>query len=327
MQRLLLAAAPFLMGLVSTVALACNVPVFRYALERWPADPYEILVLHEGELDSVAQAQLNTLRKASKQSSSGTVNCTVREVDVKASKDTSLQQLWLEKRPADGKPLMVLMYPRNAREVPDRLVVAKPLTDQAVERLLDSSVRREVAEKLLSGDSAVWIFVPCGDKTQDEIAHRTLTEQAKQNQESLELPPQDEIEADEFFRRETPIELRVGFSVVTLDREDPQEQALLEMLLASEPDLEDLNQPMAFPVIGRGRVLYALVGKGIFQDTIALASRFVVGPCSCQVKDQNPGFDLLMNVDWDEKIGGEVISEEASGERSKPILIQIPPGK
>jgi hypothetical protein len=69
------------------------------------------------------------------------------------------------------------------------------------------------------------------------------------------------------------------------------------------------------------------VGKGIFEDTIALASRFVVGPCSCQVKDQNPGFDLLMNVDWDEKIGGSVVSEEASGERSKPILIPIPSGK
>jgi hypothetical protein len=114
---------------------------------------------------------------------------------------------------------------------------------------------------------------------------------------------------------------------VTLDRDDPREQALLEMLLASETDLEHLDQPMAFPVIGRGRVLYALVGKGIFEDTIAIASRFVVGPCSCQVKDQNPGFDLLMNVDWDEKIGGEVLSEEASGERSKPVLIQIPPGK
>ena len=84
---------------------------------------------------------------------------------------------------------------------------------------------------------------------------------------------------------------------------------------------------MAFPVIGRGRVLYALVGKGNFEDTIAMASRFVVGPCSCQVKDQNPGFDLLMNVDWDEKIGGSLVSEEASRERSKPIFIPNPIGK
>ena len=325
-QRFSIPMALFVLASVSTLAIACNVPVFRYALERWPADPYEIVILHQGELAPIDQAHVTTLRQASTRSS-GTVNCSVREVDIANSEDEFLQALWSQRQPEDGKPLMAVLYPRGARDVPDRLVVAKPLTDSAVTQLLDSPVRRDVAAKLLSGDSAVWIFVPCGDKSQDDEAYRTLTEQAKRNQESLELPPQDEIEADEFFRRETPIELRVGFSVVTLDRDDPQEQALLEMLLASEPDLEDLKQPMAFPVIGRGRVLYALVGKGIFQDTIAIASRFVVGPCSCQVKDQNPGFDLLMNVDWDEKIGGEVISEEASGERSKPILIQIPPGK
>ncbi len=91
--------ALFLLVSVSTVALACNVPVFRYALERWPADPYEIMVLHEGDLDPAEQEQLSTLRKASKQLS-GTVNCTVRDVDVKTSQDDLLKQLWLEKRPA-----------------------------------------------------------------------------------------------------------------------------------------------------------------------------------------------------------------------------------
>src|SRR5512136_1886912 len=29
-------------------ALACSVPVFRYALERWPASPYEAVVFHRG---------------------------------------------------------------------------------------------------------------------------------------------------------------------------------------------------------------------------------------------------------------------------------------
>ncbi len=29
---------------------ACNVPVFRYALERWDVDPYVFTLLHEGPL-------------------------------------------------------------------------------------------------------------------------------------------------------------------------------------------------------------------------------------------------------------------------------------
>ena len=37
--------------LLATAAWACNVPVFRYALERWPADPYLMLVFHDGPLN------------------------------------------------------------------------------------------------------------------------------------------------------------------------------------------------------------------------------------------------------------------------------------
>lgn len=311
--------------LSSAVALACNVPVFRYALERWPADLYEVVIVHQGELSPADTARLEVLRESNNKSDVS-ANFNVRAIDVANSKDDLLKDLWT-KHNHKGQPLMVSLYPRNAQEIPDRLVSTSPFSDDAVKHLVDSPVRQKIAKNLLSGDSAVWIFVPSGNPDQDELALRTLKRQVEQNQNELELPPQDEIEADEFFREETPIELRLGFSIVTLKRDDPKEKFLLEMLLGSESDLESLDQPMAFPVIGRGRVLYALVGKGIFRDTIAMASRFVVGPCSCQVKDQNPGFDLLLAVDWDKKLGGSVISDPPLEKSTKPILIDIPPGK
>lgn len=311
--------------LTGAAAIACNVPVFRYALERWPADLYEVVIVHEGPLSPSDAARLEVLLE-SNHKSPVSANFNVRAIDVADVKDELLKDLWT-KRGKQDKPLMVSLYPRNAQEVPDRLVSSRSFTDDAIKHLVDSPVRQEVAKKLLGGDSAVWIFVPSGRPDQDELALRTLKRQVEVNEDELELPPQDEIEADEFFREETPIELRLGFSIVTLDRNDPTEKFLMEMLLGSEPDLESLDQPMAFPVIGRGRVLYALVGKGIFRDTIAMASRFVVGPCSCQVKDQNPGFDLLLAVDWDEKLGGSVISEPPIEKSAKPILIDIPPGK
>ena len=306
-----------------TVVLACNVPVFRYALERWPADLYEVVILHEGPLDSAARARIDALRESKTEKPA---NFNIRSIDVAQGKGELFRKLW-EQHGTSGQPLMAVLYPRNAQEVPDRVANVSPFTDKSIQHLTDSPVRQEVAKKLLDGDSAVWIFVPCGHQDQDAAALKMLTEQVKRNQEELELPPQDELEADEFFLAETAIELRIGFSIVTLDREDPKEQMLLQLLLGSEPDLKSLDQPMAFPVIGRGRALYALVGKGIFRDTIAMASSFVVGPCSCQVKDQNPGFDLLLAVDWDEKVGGSVISDPATEEFAKPILLEIPPGK
>lgn len=309
----------------SAAAVACNVPVFRYALERWPADLYEVVVLHDGPL---AQAELDRLERLRESQSESDVsaNFKARAIDIDKTQDQQLIQLWKEKA-AGGKSMMAVFYPRNAREVPDRLVGTSPFNDEAVARLIDSPVRQQVAKKLLSGDSAVWIFVPSGNAEQDKLALKMLTEEVKRNEEELELPPQDEIEADEFFKAENPIELRLGFSIVTLDRADPKEEHLLQLLMGSEPDLESLDEPMAFPVIGRGRVLYALVGRGIFRDTIAMASSFVVGPCSCQVKDQNPGFDLLMAVDWDEKLGGETLSDPPPPKSSEPVLLTIPPGK
>ena len=140
-------------------------------------------------------------------------------------------------------------------------------------------------------------------------------------------PVQDEIEDEQSLLEQVDIELRLDFSILTLNRDDPQEHFLLKMLLASESDLEELNQPMAFPVLGRGRVLYGLVGKGISELTIGLASRFIIGPCSCQVKNQNPGFDLLMVNDWDEKIGTNKLSDPLPETTAAPVLLSIPPGR
>ena len=309
----------------ASVALACNVPVFRYALERWPADPYELVVLHEGKLSAEEVAAVDTLRQTDLRSDTS-ANFNVRMIEISAVKDSLLEDIW-KTRKGGGGPLLVTLYPRNAQEVPDRVVSVHPLSSQVVQRSVDSPMRQQLAKRLLSGDSAVWVFIPCGDKARDEAALERLTVEVKKNQQSLELPPQDELEEDDLFQPENPIELRLGFSIITVNRKDPKEAFFLEMLMGSEPDLESLEEPMAFPVIGRGRVLYALVGKGIFRDTVAMASRFVVGPCSCQVKEQNPGFDLLLAVDWDEKLGGAAISEPVEAPRKGPILIDIPTGK
>ena len=308
-----------------TVAVACQVPVFRYALERWPADKYEIVVLHDGPLSKADAKRMEKLR-ASDHRSPLSANFQSRSVNISETKDDSLKAMWRE-HAKDGGPVMMSLYPRNAQEVPDRIIDVSPFSDQHVERLADSPVRQELIKRIADGDSAVWIFVPSGKDDQDSIALATLTEQVARNEKELELPPQDEIEADEFFVEETNIELRLSFSIVTMDRDDPREKFLLDMLLESEPDLRELDQPMAFPVLGRGRVLYALVGKGIFEDTIAMASTFIVGPCSCQVKEQNPGFDLLLAADWDEKVGVKALSKPLPDNKAEPVLLEIPPGK
>lgn len=310
---------------VGSIAYACQVPVFRYALERWPADNYEFVVIHDGpvtESQKLSVGQLVDLDHRSVLSA----NFSVRYISTRDLKDPALKKAWAD-HSQDGQPVLASLYPRTAQEVPDRLIDAGPLRTLKTNYFSDSPVRQKIAERLVSGESAVWIFVPCGKAEQDAKALIRLTNAIKSNEESLELPEQDEIEEEQELLEQVDIELRLDFSILTLDRKDPKEQFLLKMLLASEPDLEGLDQPMAFPVLGRGRVLYALVGKGISEETVSLASRFIIGPCSCQVKNQNPGFDLLMACDWDEKIGKAKLSDPLPENDGEPVLLTIPPGR
>ncbi|MHC4505258.1 MAG: hypothetical protein ACYTFI_18295, partial [Planctomycetota bacterium] len=113
------------------------------------------------------------------------------------------------------------------------------------------------------------------------------------------------------FAEDVP-KLKLAFSTLNLSRKDPREQLLVKMLTGTEKDLKDFAaEPMAFPVFGRGRALWALVGKGINEDNIAETCIFLVGPCSCQVKARNPGVDLLLTVDWE---SGEV----------EPLVAEVP---
>ena len=307
---------------LASVAFACQVPVFRYALERWPADNYELVVLHDGPLSDAEQKTVKRLRDSDHQSPTS-ANAEIKLVDVKKASDRLLKSTWAEHGQA-GHSVFAALYPKTAAEVPDRLISASPLGENALNNIIDSPTRQTIAKRLVSGESAVWIFVPIGDEKVDKPALETLQRVLEANQRDLELPVQDEIEEEEELLEQVDIELRLSFSTVTLKRDDPKEQFLLQMLLASEPDLQELKQPMAFPVLGRGRVLYALVGKGIAEHTITLASRFIIGPCSCQVKNQNPGFDLLMAADWDKRIGKTKLSDPLPEQPDKPVLLTIP---
>ena len=140
------------------------------------------------------------------------------------------------------------------------------------------------------------------------------------------MPTAEELDVEPTRLENNKIPLRIEFSVVTLDRADPLEAFLLRTLNYSEADLPE-NEPLAFPVFGRGRVLYGLVGAGIMPETLATACKFMAGPCSCQVKNQNPGFDLLLAHDWERAVAGSMISDALPDETAEPKLLAIPPGR
>ncbi len=249
----------------AVIVIACTTPVYQYSIQRWPADPYRAVVLYRGALTDADTALLRTI-ESTVTSFQPPANLVIQTVNVD-------EQLPRELAGLSGiastgvLPLVVLQYPREIQN--GRSVWNGPLTSNAVQSLVLSPARERVAAGLLQGCSGMWLFVESGDRQKDTAALKQF--------ESMQLAP------------------------VIISRTDPRETITLAMLMHSEPDLFDYkNEPMAFPVYGRGRVLYSLVGRGIIADNINAARRFLEGPCACEIKIQNPGTDLLIGANWEE---------------------------
>ena len=287
-------------------AAACNTPVFRYALERWEPDIYGVLVFHEGPLDANAQKAVDFLKKAAADRDTP-CNMDVLTVDVSGEIPETVKEVWEQHK---GKPLprMVAFYPR--RFGPAVVAWAGPVTEADARALLDSPTRQAIYKHIVSGASAVWVLLEGGEKAKDDAAAQLIQKQLKTMETELELPPQ----APDPFGPPEPEggpPLKISFPLVRLPRQAPGEQAFVQMLLNTEADLktEYAGEPMAFAVFGQGRAMWGLVGKGINADNVAEVCAFLVGRCSCQVKEQNPGIDMLIAADWYAAFGpGEAVT-------------------
>lgn len=274
---------------------ACSVPVFRYALERWTPDHYSVAVFHRGEL-SEGDRQLVSRLDSETLASEEFVNLSVNTVDLSSNPEPHAVELWKSQNTETLPWVMVLPPWTNLGQSSPW---SGPLDEAAVGRLVDSPVRREVARRLLKGETAVWVLLESGDADQDQAAFDRLNTRLNHLETALELPELAPEDIEEGLITIDEDELRIDFSTIRISRNDPAEEFFINMLLNSEDDLKDFDDPMAFPIFGRGRVLYALIGDGISADVIDEACVFLTGECSCEVKEQNPGVDLVMAVNWD----------------------------
>jgi len=287
--------------------LACNIPVFRYALERWPAGQFRIDVFYNGKLTIEDETAIKRLTSVSYKSG-GISNLLVRTVDISLDKNRySLE--FIESLDNAELPLLTVRYPDE--NLINKVIWSERLTTEAVDALVNSPIRRELVRRILDGESATWILLESGDSKRDDSAAEIFESNLSQMPGCLMLPSLDPLlPADQLFSAEEMAKLYVDFSLLRLSRDDPQELIFVQMLLNSEPDLaEYVSEPIAFPVYGRGRILYALVGGGINRVNILEACAFLTEACSCEIKAENPGVDLLISVDWDAGIEKSTITK------------------
>ncbi|MFH1730902.1 MAG: hypothetical protein ABIF82_04525 [Planctomycetota bacterium] len=353
------------MALAAGPVLACSVPVFRYALERWEPGQYVLMVFHRGPMAPADKEPVELITKGSLDGG-GSANIWVRTIDVSADMEEFENAIW-SAQDDPALPWAVLLYPPKRMAPPGPAVWRGRLTKDMTKAILDSPARQEIARRLQAGDSAVWTllendppkkeprtnwlvagpaiaavlallalfawsvasrrYVLCGTalvllvaglavlrvhhgrltiepEVKPSAALTRLEAALKKVQKELVLPEMDPYDA-QWGPGGTPIQdlqknLKISFSVIRVSRSDPAEEMLVRMLMRSEPDLETehADKPMAFAVFGRGRVLHALVGDGITAENVTQDGQFLTDPCSCEVKDLNPGTDLLISAAW-----------------------------
>ncbi len=290
-QRSTIIMLMVLFVLVPSSAFACSVPVFRYALERWPADYYEAVLIHRGQLTEDEKQLLNELRQEDSEVED-LLNLHILELDIATTTEEKVKSLLISEELPETLPVLALWYPSTRGRTPP--IWQGQFTTSTVAALLQSPTRQNLAERLIEGQTTVWIFVESGNAEKDKAALQLLEQELEKA--VRELKEESESIPEEFA---VP-EITYSFSTLPVSRSDPNERMLLTLLLNSEPDLDEYSdEPIIFPVFGRGRVLFALIGQGISADNIRETIAFLVGPCGCEIKMMSPGVDVLMAANWD----------------------------
>lgn len=145
-----------------------------------------------------------------------------------------------------------------------------------IKGIFTSPLRKRIAAELLSGKLCTMLYLKSGNKDKDKAGLEVV---------------RNTVAASQFGNI---------ISVIELDRENVEENHLISMLLNIEHDLKDIHEPMLFGIFGRFRVLEPLLAKGISEENINLLLGFLTADCSCLIKDNLPGINILCLDNWDE---------------------------
>lgn len=144
-----------------------------------------------------------------------------------------------------------------------------------LKNLISSPVREKIAGELMAGKLCVMLYLKSGIKEKDEAGIQIVKRAIASSPFSHIIP------------------------VVELSRNDVEEKHFASMLLNVESDLKDISAPMLFGVFGRFKALEPLLGRGISEANINLMIDFLTADCSCLIKDDLPGMDILFTNHWE----------------------------
>lgn len=312
----------------ATITQACKVPVFRYALERWPADNYGIVAVVNGERDQATAKAIAALQSLAKSDA----NITTEIIDLAKLTEAELWQVeGLEN--TDQTPLLQVFYPE--RDGQRRICWTGELTPDNVNAWIDSPLRSQIVTEIQSGVSAVWVLVEGPDDAQNAHLFGELESSLAEAMKTISIPDgvidrktagsylkdHPGSSMDDVLRCDIPLQIK--FTALRLKRDNADETAFRAMVSGWT---EQVETPFVFPIFGRGRMIEPLTADAFEQSSVIAACRYLVGECSCSVKALNPGVDLILKTNWQAILGDQIVMV-AAADVALPTELTIPPGR
>jgi hypothetical protein len=285
---------------------------------NWPPAPFFVFYMHQGETPAQDE-KVNQLIAEMAEKGPAVANLVLEPVDVSAGEVENLPkpvkdawEAYAGDEPEKADPVHLVFSSWGAKLHTGRL------DEPTVRAMVESPLRTKIGEHLRDGCATVLLFLPGSNEKENKRAEKVAKEviaEAGAGNIPVEsgyldatfgqpMPPeseegeQPEDSLSEEERIAAASRLEIGF--LKADRSDEAEQWLVRSLVAMEDDLAELaDQPMVFFCYGRGRAMPPYVGKGVNPENLAAEIQFLASACSCFVKDQNPGADMLIRWNWD----------------------------
>ena len=168
-----LAVALLAASATQTPAVACNTPVFRYAMYNWPRSPFYVVYFHHGEIPEQDAATNRVVEQLAETEPAGP-NIVFESVDVTDRQQMKAVPTFFEEARQElvegTEPIHMIFPPWRGEPMVERL------DEAAARKMVDSPVRKRIGELFEQGNATVLLILTGPDKEANAKAEKTAEE-------------------------------------------------------------------------------------------------------------------------------------------------------
>lgn len=277
------------------IVLACNTPVYKYAILNWAdRDFYQVLRIYDASKNQPEYdlALNKVLEEKGHLTNIGIVPINISN-DVAGLYGDDFAKFIKDSSADLQPPFYIVINPKK------NILYKGDLIPENLESMMMSPKRTELAEKLSKGVINL-ILVQTRDEQKNKEAEELLKKSiAKVIDLDLEIRSREN--PDQIIDKKLLKPIQVSYT--TVSPEDKQETWFYKQMIGLNSKVVKNEHPKVFGVVGRGFVFdQPLDGEYLNEDELFALIFFLSGPCSCTVKAENSGTDIITTWDWDKKI-------------------------